>query len=368
VAVSDPPEDLGDLCYVDVSEPGITRIRCGRGFRYNSASGDALRDRRELDRIRALAVPPAWQEVWICPDPDGHIQAVGTDAAGRRQYLYHDSWRERRDRSKFDRILRLAERLPEVRAEVAHRLEARGLGRDRVLAGALRMLELGAFRVGGEQYAPDDSDDQPDDDPNGSFGLATLRRDHVRRLCGEVRVSYLAKGGALRELALRDPALHRLVGSLLRSKAATAATEDLLVYRVGRSWHDVRSEDINAYLKELAGDEFTAKDLRTWNATVLGAVALAGVDQAQMRTVRGRKRALSAAYREVAGHLGNTPAVARQSYVDPRVVHEFEQGRTVAAPIQAAAQATGDGIRAAAEPALIELLRASVRERGGRAA
>lgn len=365
VTMCESPQDLGDLRYVDVSAPGISRIRCGRGFRYNTATGDALRDRRELDRIRTLAVPPAWREVWICPDPDGHIQAVGTDAAGRRQYRYHDRWREQRDRAKFDRVLRLAGRLPEVRAEIGDRLETRGLGRDRVLAGALRMLELGAFRVGGEQYAPDDEDD----DAEGSFGLATLRREHVRRLRGEVRVSYLAKGGVLRELALRDPALHRLVGSLLRSKAATS-TEDLLVYRAGRSWHDVRAEDINLYLKELAGEEFTTKDLRTWNATVLGAVALAGVDETQMRTARGRKRALSAAYREVAGHLGNTAAVARQSYIDPRVVQAFEQGRTVAAAIQAAGDALGEGIRSAVEPALIELLSGPAGESGsqGRAA
>lgn len=364
MTAGDPPEDLGDLCYVDVSEPGIARIRCGRGFRYTGVTGEALRDRDQLDRIRALAVPPAWQQVWISPDPLGHIQAVGTDAAGRRQYRYHDQWREQRDRAKFDRVLRLAARLPEVRAEVADRLDTPGLGRDRVLAGALRMLELGAFRVGSEQYAPDYEDGG--DGPEGSYGLATLRREHVRRVRGEVRVSYLAKGGIQRELALRDRALHTLVGSLLRSKGA-GATDDLLVYRTGRTWHDVRAEDINAYLKDLAGDEFTAKDLRTWNATVLGAVALAGVDRERSGTVRGRRRALSAVYKEVAGHLGNTPTVARQSYIDPRVVRAFEEGHTVAAAIEGARAAgnlaagadggpAGAAIRAAVEPALIELL------------
>ncbi|MGQ0480240.1 MAG: DNA topoisomerase IB [Pseudonocardia sp.] len=344
--------DIDGLRYVDLcAEPGITRVRRGRGFSYSTAGGEPVRDRELLARIRGLAIPPAWREVWICPDGDGHIQAVGTDAAGRKQYRYHDRWREARDREKFDRVLRLARRLPAVREQVAAHLGERGLGRDRVLSGALRMLELGAFRVGGEQYAPDD------DDSEGSFGLATLRREHVRRLRGEVRVSYVAKGGAHREIALRDPDLHRLVGSLQRSDGA-AAVPDLLFYREGRGWHDVRAEDINGYLKELAGQEYTAKDLRTWNATVLGAVALAGVDPARATTARARKRALTASYEEVAAHLGNTPAVARQSYVDPRVVHAFDQGRTVAAAVRRAQTeaAGGAATRDVVEFAVIRLL------------
>jgi DNA topoisomerase IB len=336
----------GELRRVEVTGPGIERIRCGRGFRYRLPCGSALKDAGHLDRIRSLAIPPAWQEVWICTDPAGHIQAVGTDAAGRRQYRYHDRWREQRDAEKFDRVLRLGERMPVVRKEVADRLEAGGLGRERVLSGGLRMLELGAFRVGSEQYAPED------DDSDGSFGLATLRRDHVRRLRGEVRVSYVAKGGVPRELVLRDAAIHRLVGSLIRSKAA-AVTEDLLVYRTGRRWHDVRAQDVNAYVKELAGEEFTAKDMRTWNATVLGAVALAGAGREPTKTAR--KRAVNAAYRAVSEHLGNTPTVARQSYIDPRVVKAFEDGQTIAEAIADAS--AGTDIREAAEPAVIDLLR-----------
>jgi DNA topoisomerase IB len=344
---------------VELTDPGITRIRRGRGFQYRGADGGPIAGRADLARLRALAVPPAWTEVWICTDADGHIQAVGTDAAGRRQYLYHDRWREARDRAKFDRVLRLARRLPAVREEVARRLgEGGGLRPDRVLAGALRMLELGAFRVGGDQYAPDDDDD--DGEAEGSFGLATLRLEHVRRARGEVRVSYPAKGGVQREIALRDPQLHRLVGSLLRRRGA-APEQDLLVYRNGRGWHDVRAEDVNGYLKQLAGDEFTAKDLRTWNATVLAAVSLASADPDRARTARGRKRVLTASYREVAEHLGNTPTVARQSYVDPRVASAFERGRTVERAVRRAARAaaTVEETRAIIEPAVSRLLRRS---------
>lgn len=194
------------------------------------------------------------------------------------------------------------------------------------------MLELGAFRVGGDEYAPDDEDDE------GSFGLATLRREHVRRVRGEVRICYPAKGGVWRELSLRDPPVHRLVGALLRRRRDIP---DLLVYRNGRGWHDVRSEDVNGYLKQLAGDEFTAKDLRTWNATVLAAVSLAGVDPKVCRGDRGRRRAVTAACREVAEHLGNTPTVARQSYVDPRVAKAFGEGRTVERALRRAADGQG---------------------------
>jgi DNA topoisomerase IB len=269
--------------------------------------------------------------VWICPDPDGHIQAIGTDVAGRRQYRYHDRWRAERDREKFDRVLRLARRLPTVREEIAGRLGEAGLKRERVLAGSLRMLELGAFRVGGEEYAPGDDDDE------GSFGLATLRVEHVRRVRGEVRVSYPAKGGLWREIVLRDSEVHRLVGALLRRRGA-AADQDLLMFHSGRTWHDVRAQDVNGFLKELAGDEFTTKDLRTWNATMLAAVSLAGVDQKAAGTVRDRKRAVVSSCREVAEHLGNTPTVARNSYIDPRVALAFEQGSTVSAAVRRAAR------------------------------
>lgn len=346
-AATDPGSGLAR---VDPSGAGISRSRRGRGFRYFGPDGRPMEDRWELARVRSLAVPPAWREVWICPEPDGHIQAVGTDAAGRRQYLYHERWRRARDREKFDRVLRLARRLPGVRAEVAARLTEGGLGRERVLAGALRMLELGAFRVGGEEYAPGHEDE------DGSFGLATLRRDHVRRVRGEVRVCYPAKGGAQRLLSLRDPEIHRLVGALLRRRSETG---DLLVYRAARGWHDVRAEDINGYLKELAGREFSAKDLRTWNATVLAAVALASCRADRTGSARGRRREFNRACRQVSEHLGNTPTVARQSYIDPRVAEAFEHGRTVERAVRRAARdgVSPDEARDIVEPAVVRLLK-----------
>lgn len=312
------------LVRADPAEPGLSRRRRGRGFSFHDVDGSVITDPEELTRIKALVIPPAWRDVWICPDPQGHIQAVGTDAAGRRQYRYHEKWRMERDRAKYERVLTLGERLPDVRGEVVARLQQKGLGRDRVLAAGVRMLDVGVFRAGGEEYAPGD------DDEDGTFGLATLRREHVRLKRGAVLFSYTAKGGVPRSLALRDPLLHKVVDSLLRRRDGG---EDLLAYRLGRGlgWRDVRAEDLNAAVKELAGEQYTCKDLRTWNATVLAAVTLAagvahgGVPDKE----RTRKRVVNQAIKHVSEQLGNTPAVARSSYVDPRVLERFEEGRTV---------------------------------------
>ena len=306
--------------------PGYTRRRRGRGFSYYGENGARITDRATVERIRALAVPPAWRDVWICALPEGHIQAVGTDDAGRRQYRYHDEWRRRRDADKHDRVLRLARRLPTVRRQIREQLEGRGLSCERVLAAALRMLDIGAFRIGGEEYAPG-----PDAE-EGSFGLATIRREHVRLRRGAIELRYPAKGGIDQAMTLRDPALHAVVRSLLRRGGGGA---DLLAYRTGQGWHDVSAEDINLRLKELAGDEFSAKDLRTWNATVLAAVALAesaahGIPAGQ----RARARAINAALDEVAEYLGNTRAVARASYVDPRVLEHYVEGRMILAAVR----------------------------------
>ena len=251
---------------MDPAGPGLTRRRRGRGFSYHDASGAVITDHAEIARLKALVIPPAWQDVWISPDPQGHIQAVGTDAAGRRQYRYHDEWRRARDVVKYDRVLTLGAKLGDVRDEIVRRLGEPGLGRDRVLAAAVRMLDVGVFRAGGEQYAPGD------DDEDGTFGLATLRREHVSLKRGAVLFSYPAKGNIPRSVALRDPLLHRVVGSLLRRKGGG---EELLAYKIRRDWCDVKTADLNGAVKELAGEEYTCKDLRTWNATVLAAVALA---------------------------------------------------------------------------------------------
>jgi DNA topoisomerase I len=341
------------LVRVDPADPGLGRRRRGRGFSYLDAQGRPLADAAAIARIKALVLPPAWEAVWICADAHGHIQAVGTDAAGRRQYRYHDLWRAARDREKHDRVLALGAELARVRSTVVERLGQRGLGRDRVLAAGVRMLDVGVFRAGGEQYAPGD------DDEDGTFGLATLRREHVRLHRGAVLFAYPAKGGVPRSLSLTDPLLHRIVNSLLRRRGGG---EDLLAYRIRRDWHDVRSADLNAAVKELAGDAYTCKDLRTWNATVLAAVLLAtaAAGRGVPPTERGRARAVTRVAREVAEHLGNTPAVARASYIDPRVVERFADGRTILPALRRLAgprpDLTDDVTRAAVERAVVRLL------------
>ena len=335
----------------DPATPGLTRRRRGRGFGYLDVGGVSISDAAEIARIKALVIPPAWQDVWISPDPAGHIQAVGTDAAGRRQYLYHEDWRAARDQEKYDRVLSLGRRMPKVRTVIAERLAEKGLGRDRVLAGALRMLDLGVFRAGGEQYAPGD------DDEEGTFGLATLLREHVRLRRGAVEVTYLGKGAIERTVALRDPALHRVVNGLLRRRGGG---DDLLAYKVGTSWHDVTAGDLNVAVKEVIGKRFTAKDLRTWNATVLAAVTIAGAAADGVPTAqRARARLVKAAIDEVADHLGNTPTVARTSYVDPRVITRFEDGRTVLPTLRRnhLADPLDDAGRAVLDRAVVRLLK-----------
>jgi DNA topoisomerase IB len=317
----------------DVHGPGYRRRRAGRGFAYFDGDGALIKDDR-LDRIRALAIPPAWTDVWICPWPNGHIQATGVDAAGRRQYRYHDAWRARRDAEKHERVLQIARQLPDVRDAVVEAIAGKGLTRERVLATAVRLLDLGAFRVGSEQYAED----------NGTYGLATLLREHVRVRGERVFFSYTAKGGIDREVELTDRPTAVVVRELLARPGDTG--EELLGYWVddpsgdGRMWHDVSSGEVNAYLKEISGAEITAKDFRTWNATVLMAAALAETPAPTSRT--GRKKAVRAAYVRVAEQLGNTPAVCKASYVDPRVVDRYESGETVADALAEAGRARDD--------------------------
>jgi DNA topoisomerase IB len=308
----------------DVRGPGYRRRRAGRGFAYYDVDGTLIRDDR-LDHIRALAIPPAWRDVWICPWPNGHIQATGVDAAGRRQYRYHDAWRTRRDAEKHERVLEIARQLPDVRDAVAAGLRTRGLNRERVLATAIRLLDLGAFRIGSEQYA--------------TYGLATLRREHVHVRGERTFFSYTAKGGLDREVEITDRPTATVVRQLL--ERPQDAGDDLLAYQLDDgSWRDVTSDEINAYLKEISGAEITAKDFRTWTATVLMAAALAEVPLPKSRTAR--KKVVRAAYLRVAEQLGNTPAVCKASYVDPRVVDRFEHGETVAAALDDAARAEDD--------------------------
>jgi DNA topoisomerase-1 len=299
-----------------LSEPGIARKRRGKGFAYYGPDGERLDDERTLQRIKDLVIPPAWKKVWISPHPNGHIQAVGTDAAGRRQYLYHTAWQEERAEEKFDRVLELSTRLPAWRDRTAADLAGRGLTRERVLALALRLLDRGYFRAGGEQYAEE----------NESYGIATLLCEHVTVHRDAVDFDYPAKSGVRRTLEIEDPAVVRAVRALMRR---TERTERLLVCRTASGWIDVRADDLNARFKGLVGDEYTVKDLRTWHGTVLAAAAFADADPAVSQ--RLAKRVEAAVMREVADELGNTPAVARGSYVDPRVVTGYRQGQTIAA-------------------------------------
>jgi DNA topoisomerase-1 len=304
-----------------VSGPGIRRVRRGKGFSYQDQDGAPISDEATLNRIKDLVIPPAWKKVWICPYPNGHIQAVGTDAAGRRQYLYHHKWQEERNEEKFDRVLEMSAALPDMRRQIAADLRGRGLERDRVLALALHLLDLGYFRAGGEQYAEE----------NNSYGIATLLCEHVALQKQAVEFDYPAKSGVRRTLLIEDDEVVRSVRALMRGRPRT---QRLLVCRNGSSWVDLHANDLNARFKELVGDDYTVKDLRTWHGTVLGASAFVDADPPVNKTVI--KRVESAVMKEVAEELGNTPAVARSSYVDPRVVEGYESGLTIAAGVRRA--------------------------------
>ncbi len=304
----------GRLRRSDCRGEGIARRRAGSGFSYRDASGERIGDEETLDRIRELAIPPAWKEVWICPDPLGHLQATGIDAAGRKQYLYHQRWQQRQAQRKFETVREFADVLPRLRRAVTADLRHQGMPRERALACAVRLLDLGFFRVGGEVYAEE----------NESFGLATVRREHVTLGKSEVVFDFPAKSGQRRVQSIRDPAAVRAIATMRRRRGGP---EDLLAWRQGREWRDVRSADINDYIKEKIGERFSAKDFRTWHGTVLAAVELAGEPEPSSETAA--KRSVKAAIARVAEALGNTPAVCRRSYVDPRVIERFRDGETI---------------------------------------
>jgi DNA topoisomerase-1 len=308
---------MGRLRRVDCGTPGITRRRRGRGFEYLDENGGRVEDPEVLERIRALAIPPAWEDVWICADPLGHIQATGVDARARKQYRYHDRWRERRDREKFDAMVEFARALPKLREQVTRDLRRRKLSRERVLACAVRLLDRGFFRIGSEDYAEE----------NETYGIATMRKRHVTVNGEAVVFDYEGKGGKRRVQVVGDRAIAGLVRTLRNRRGGGY---ELLAYRNGRAWRDVRSSDINDYIKEAIGAEHSAKDFRTWNATVLAAVVLAADARERDMTTKGaRARAKRVAVREVARYLGNTPAVCRASYIDPRIFDRFDGGLTV---------------------------------------
>lgn len=297
------------------TDPGIRRIRRGRGFSYADPSGAAVRDAEILARIERLAIPPAWTEVWISGHPNGHIQATGVDAAGRRQYLYHTGWRERADRRKYERMLELAEALPAARRGVTRDLRSDGFGRDRVLAGAFRLLDSGSLRVGSQRYA----------DEHGSFGLTTLLGAHAVVHGGErIELRFPGKSGQTWASELPDADLAALLAGLKRRGGRAR----LLAWRDDRDvWHPLRPGELNDDIRRRTGGEFTAKDFRTLRGTAAAALSLARSGPRDSPTAR--RRVVAAAMARAAAVLGNTPAIARSSYVDPRLVDRYEDGATV---------------------------------------
>ena len=316
VAELPPPVRRRRLRRSDPGGPGLARRRCGKGFQYLDEQGERITDAELVARITGLVIPPAWREVWISPDPFGHIQATGLDEAGRKQYLYHPRWRERRDQEKFDDMIAFARALPALREVVDHDLALGDLSRERVLACAARLLDRGFFRIGSEVYAV----------TNETYGLATMRKEHVTVRGDTIAFDYVAKESKRRVQAIVDPEIAELIVTLKRRRGGNG---ELLAYKREGRWCDVRSPDINAYLKAATSLDVSAKDFRTWGATVLASVGLAAMEPALLSRT-GRKRAITRVVKEVAYYLGNTPAVARTSYIDPRVFDRFADGRTIA--------------------------------------
>lgn len=300
----------------DTSGPGYTRRKAGKGFRYLDEGGRELRDTETLGRIRALVIPPAWTDVWISPYPNGHIQATGVDAAGRRQYMYHDAWRLQKDRLKFDRMLELAAVLPGARGGVTRDLRCRDddLCRPRVLGGAFRMLDTGMLRVGSERYA----------DAHGSYGLSTLLGAHATVTGGDtVVLDFPGKSGQPWESEIADPDLAELVARLKRRGPRAR----LLAWTDDRGPHPLSASDINADVRERTGGDFTAKDFRTLHGTVTAAVALAQIGPGP--SITARKKAIVQAVRLASEALGNTPAIAKASYIDPRILDRYQKGELI---------------------------------------
>jgi DNA topoisomerase-1 len=331
--------------------PGIARRRRGRGFEYVDPDGERVEDPEVLERIADLVIPPAWREVWVCMDPLGHLQATGIDAAARKQYLYHADWRAHRDRRKFDSMVAFGVALPRLRRRTARDLRLlRGDGghagladltERRVLALAVRLLDLGFFRIGSEDYA----------ERNESYGLTTMLREHVSVGEHEVIFDFPAKSGQRRVQAIADPEVLAMLAALKRRRTGS----QLLAYRSAGGWRELSAEEVNTYLKRYSGGDFTAKDFRTWNATVLAAVALAGAGETQGSTALERE--IKRAIKTVAAYLGNTPAVCRASYVDPRVIDRFQAGVTITPAIGRKGPDLGKPrVRARLESAVLELL------------
>lgn len=299
------------LRYVNDHEPGLSRRGTSpTSFSYHRRDGAEVRAPHVLKRIRALAIPPAWTEVWICSDPDGHIQATGRDDKGRKQYRYHPRWSEVRDQTKYERMIAFARALPKIRARVDADIESPGITRERVVAAVVRLLERTLIRVGNDEYARS----------NGSYGLTTLESRHVAVHGKTLRFAFRAKSGKFREVEIDGPRVAKVVRA-----CQDLPGQELFEYRDdGGAVRDVTSSDVNAYLREITGEDFTAKDFRTWAGTVMAALALRGSELPSAKAAQ--KRAINAAVDQVAEALGNTRAVCRKSYVHPHVFDSFVDG------------------------------------------
>ncbi len=316
------PAAVAGLNRTDVRGPGLARLRAGTTFCYVDATGTQIADPQTIERIQALALPPAWTSVWISPDPFGHIQATGVDRRGRTQYRYHELWRQQRDAQKFDHMLRFAAALPGLRHATVRDLEHRSLDRGRVAAAAVRLIDLGLFRLGGERYAELDH----------HYGATTLEKRHVSVHRDGLHFDYVAKEGQHRAITVTDQAVLPTVRALARSNNGLS---ELFCFRGARSgWRPLHSHDVSAYIADNSGGHFTAKEFRTWNATTLMALLL--VAAGPPASERAAKTAIRDAVREVAQWLGDTPGVARASYIDPRIVSYYQSGSLVGIPQQPA--------------------------------
>jgi DNA topoisomerase-1 len=298
------------LIYVSHESPGIARKRVGNGFSYLDARGRVIRDRDTLARITALVIPPAWKDVWICPSPRGHIQAVGRDARGRRQYRYHEKFRQVRDENKYEHMLKFVKALPKIRRRVGRDLRKKGLPREKVLAAIVRLLESTLIRVGNEEYAKE----------NKSYGLTTIHNSHAKVHGSTVRFKFRGKSGVEHAIDLNDPRIARIV-----RKCQDLPGEELFGYEADDgNARDIKSDDVNAYLHEIAGQDFTAKDFRTWAGTVLAARALQEFEKVDSQAAR--KKNVVRAVESVAKRLGNTRAVCRKCYIHPRIIESYLEG------------------------------------------
>ena len=322
-------------------DPGWTRRRAGKGFVYLDESGKRLSARR-AQRVKDLVIPPAWEDVWITPYENGHLQAVGSDEAGRRQYIYHPEWRTRRDAAKHDRVLQFGRALSRAREKVLTDLGTDGMSLERACAVAVRLLDLGYFRIGNDVYA----------DKHGSFGLTTLERQHVRKQGKVLVFCFVGKSGVEHRVEIDDSAT---VAALETMRRRRGGEDRLLAWKDGRTWRSLDSARVNDYVRDTTGLDATAKDFRTWHATVLAAAALAESDEPG-ETKASRKRAISGAMKEVAEFLGNTPTQARTSYVDPRVIDAYEEGETIRGTTRRN-YAKADDRQAALERAVLRLLK-----------